>query len=139
RTPPTRPRRGPEPPRHYRLLIRYVPVMVRVHSPPRAPGVARQQADIPGYRSLRTTGSRRPRAADPTTQGEPSNAEPHKCARIEWFPLDRLPHGTVPYTAAGVDLYRYGRRIVIAGWDADRRRYADPRPAAPCLTDRVHT
>ncbi|MGJ6964267.1 NUDIX hydrolase [Streptosporangium sp. G11] len=41
-------------------------------------------------------------------EGEPVNAEPHKCARIEWFPLDRLPSNTYPYTAAGVERYRQG-------------------------------
>ncbi|WP_329428876.1 NUDIX domain-containing protein [Streptosporangium sp. NBC_01495] len=41
-------------------------------------------------------------------EGEPVNAEPHKCARIEWFPLDRLPPNTYPYTAAGVERYRQG-------------------------------
>src|SRR5262249_4138336 len=34
-------------------------------------------------------------------QGEPVNAEPHKCAKIAWYPLDMLPETTVPYTAAG--------------------------------------
>jgi len=41
-------------------------------------------------------------------EGEPVNAEPHKCARIEWFPLSQLPPGTYPYTAAGVEHYRQG-------------------------------
>lgn len=57
--------------------------------------------------------------ADPATQGEPFNAEPHKCAEIDWFRLDALPPNTVPYTAAGVDLYRYDRRLVLAGWPPD--------------------
>jgi 8-oxo-dGTP diphosphatase len=57
--------------------------------------------------------------ADPATQGKPFNAEPHKCARIDWFRLDALPHNTVPYTAAGVDLYRHDRRLVLAGWPPD--------------------
>jgi 8-oxo-dGTP pyrophosphatase MutT (NUDIX family) len=55
---------------------------------------------------------------DPAAQGEPFNAEPHKCARIDWFPLDTLPDNTVAYTAAGVDLYRHDRRLAIAGWTA---------------------
>ena len=45
--------------------------------------------------------------------GEPRNAEPHKCGGLAWYPLDSLPANTVPYTVAGVDLYRrrepYGR------------------------------
>jgi len=40
--------------------------------------------------------------------GEPRNAEPHKCGGIAWYPLDSLPANTVPYTTAGVDLYRRG-------------------------------
>lgn len=52
----------------------------------------------------------------PGSQGEPINAEPHKCAKIDWFPLGMLPHDTVPYTAAGVDLYRRGESIAVAGW-----------------------
>jgi ADP-ribose pyrophosphatase YjhB (NUDIX family) len=46
-------------------------------------------------------------------RGEPRNAEPHKCGGLAWYPLDSLPANTVPYTSAGVDLYRrrepYGR------------------------------
>ncbi len=37
--------------------------------------------------------------------GEPVNAEPHKCARIGWFPPpDDLPDNTYPYTQVGVEL-----------------------------------
>jgi hypothetical protein len=54
--------------------------------------------------------------SDPTTQGQPFNAEPDKCAKVDWFPMDMVPHNTVPYTAAGIDLYRQDRRVLIAGW-----------------------
>ena len=54
--------------------------------------------------------------AEPSIQGEPFNAEPHKCAKIGWFPLDLLPHNTVPYTAAGISLYLHDKRLVMAGW-----------------------
>lgn len=54
--------------------------------------------------------------------GDPRNAEPHKCARIAWFPLDRLPTNTVPYTRAGIDLFRRGEHFGLEGW---------PRPATP--------
>jgi 8-oxo-dGTP diphosphatase len=51
--------------------------------------------------------------APPGWRGEPRNAEPHKCGGLAWYPLDALPANTVPYTTAGVDLYRrsepYGR------------------------------
>ncbi|HEX4817070.1 MAG TPA: NUDIX domain-containing protein [Nonomuraea sp.] len=53
-------------------------------------------------------------------RGEPSNAEPHKCAQIAWFALDRLPPGTHPYTAAGVRAYVHGSPYANVGWpDAD--------------------
>ncbi|MEV0596090.1 NUDIX hydrolase [Nonomuraea cavernae] len=35
-------------------------------------------------------------------QGEPRNAEPHKCSEVRWWPLDRLPGDTVGYAAAAV-------------------------------------
>jgi mutator protein MutT len=50
--------------------------------------------------------------------GEPVNAEPHKCAKIEWFPLGMLPENTYPYTRAGVDLYRTGGNFAVPGWPA---------------------
>src|SRR3954471_17356988 len=56
-------------------------------------------------------------AADWTpTQGEPRNAEPDKCARIEWSPLDKLPSSTYSYTAAGVEAFRAGRPFAVDGW-----------------------
>jgi 8-oxo-dGTP pyrophosphatase MutT (NUDIX family) len=48
--------------------------------------------------------------------GEPFNAEPHKCAKIEWFPIDMLPENTVPYTAAGVEALRSGISFRLAEW-----------------------
>lgn len=53
---------------------------------------------------------------DPARQGLPVNAEPHKCAKIDWFPIDILPHDTVPYTATGIDLYRRGDNLAVFGW-----------------------
>ena len=52
----------------------------------------------------------------PRWRGEPRNAEPHKCARIQWFPLDQLPPNTVPYTHAGVELFRRGESFGLQGW-----------------------
>jgi 8-oxo-dGTP pyrophosphatase MutT (NUDIX family) len=54
--------------------------------------------------------------ADPARQGQPVNAEPHKCAKIDWFPLDMLPHDTVPYNAAGIGLHLRGEPLALAGW-----------------------
>lgn len=57
-------------------------------------------------------------AADPATQGEPYNAEPHKCAKLTWFNPALLPDSTVPYTAAGVDLYRSAQPFTAIGWNS---------------------
>jgi 8-oxo-dGTP diphosphatase len=54
--------------------------------------------------------------SDPGRQGEPVNAEPHKCAKIDWFSLDMLPENTVRYTAVGIGLHRQGGSFVVAGW-----------------------
>lgn len=56
--------------------------------------------------------------------GEPRNAEPHKCTEIAWYPLDRLPANTVPYTRAGVELFRRGETFGLQGW---------PPPAVPVV------
>ncbi|MEV4253372.1 NUDIX domain-containing protein [Spirillospora sp. NPDC049652] len=50
-------------------------------------------------------------------QGEPHNAEPHKCSGVGWFPLDRLPDPTYPSTAHGLAAYRRGDRHSDVGWD----------------------
>jgi hypothetical protein len=49
-------------------------------------------------------------------QGEPYNAEPHKCSQIQWWPLDHLPTETYPYTAEGVNAFRLGKLFSMAGW-----------------------
>jgi 8-oxo-dGTP pyrophosphatase MutT (NUDIX family) len=49
-------------------------------------------------------------------QGEPVNAEPHKCGGLQWTPLDALPENTVPYTAAGVTQYRKGTAYGHLEW-----------------------
>ena len=49
-------------------------------------------------------------------RGEPGNAEPHKCSQIEWFRLDQLPTNTVPYTRAGIELFRRGEPFGLHGW-----------------------
>ena len=53
---------------------------------------------------------------DPTQHGQPVNAEPHKCAKIEWFPVDMLPTNTYPYTAACVHAFRDGEPFALSGW-----------------------
>lgn len=53
---------------------------------------------------------------DLARHGEPVNAEPHKCAKIEWFPIDMLPDNTVPYTAAGIALKLTGATFGLVEW-----------------------
>jgi len=48
--------------------------------------------------------------------GTPVNAEPHKCAAIDWFPLDRIPTDTVPYHAAAITQIIAGRFHSTFGW-----------------------
>jgi ADP-ribose pyrophosphatase YjhB (NUDIX family) len=55
-------------------------------------------------------------AFDPARHGEPVNAEPHKCAKIEWFPADMLPSNTYPYTVACLRAFREGVRFALSGW-----------------------
>lgn len=56
----------------------------------------------------------------PNQHGEPVNSEPEKCADIAWTSIDRLPANTVPYTAAGIDIYRTGTPFIPVGWTTDR-------------------
>ena len=50
------------------------------------------------------------------TDAEPVNAEPHKCARLGWFPPDVLPENTYPYTAAGIACWEKGEAFTLDGW-----------------------
>ncbi|ETA01238.1 ADP-ribose pyrophosphatase [Frankia sp. CcI6] len=49
--------------------------------------------------------------------GEPVNSEPHKCARIAWFPLDSLPENTYPYTRVGIELCKQKKNFTVSGWN----------------------
>ncbi|MCT2589521.1 NUDIX domain-containing protein [Streptomyces sp. N2-109] len=49
-------------------------------------------------------------------EGEPFNAEPHKCAGLSWHPADRLPAGTILYNALGVAHYLKGDPASEHGW-----------------------
>ncbi len=53
---------------------------------------------------------------DPQRHGEAANTEPHKCAKVEWFPVDMLPSNTYAYTAAAVVGYREDARLRLSGW-----------------------
>jgi 8-oxo-dGTP pyrophosphatase MutT (NUDIX family) len=54
-------------------------------------------------------------------QGEPVNAEPHKCGGLRWSPLDALPRDTVPYTTAGVEQFRAGVPYGTLEWAGSTR------------------
>jgi 8-oxo-dGTP diphosphatase len=48
--------------------------------------------------------------------GEVTNAEPHKCDLIDWFPRDQLPTNTVPYIRAAVSAVNEGQPFTESGW-----------------------
>jgi 8-oxo-dGTP pyrophosphatase MutT (NUDIX family) len=54
-----------------------------------------------------------------TTQwsGEPHNAEPHKCGKLQWSDPQLLPSNTIPYPAAGIRAYVDGIPFTTHGWD----------------------
>ena len=45
--------------------------------------------------------------------GQPKNLEPHKCDRIAWFPLDRLPKKITQTTKEPVENYLAGKFIGV--------------------------
>ncbi|MFE3454137.1 NUDIX domain-containing protein [Nonomuraea sp. NPDC059194] len=48
--------------------------------------------------------------------GEPVNAEPEKCDKIDWFEADDLPDDIVTYIRTGIDAYRSGQAFSLDGW-----------------------
>ncbi|MGX1668571.1 NUDIX domain-containing protein [Streptomyces sp. NPDC055400] len=48
--------------------------------------------------------------------GEPVNAEPHKCAGIDWYRLDSLPEPMVDFTAGALKLFHKGIAFSCVGW-----------------------
>ncbi|MFF9667134.1 NUDIX domain-containing protein [Streptomyces althioticus] len=49
-------------------------------------------------------------------EGEPHNAEPHKCAGVGWYPISDLPDNAQPYNAAGITRYLKGEPFSVVGW-----------------------
>jgi 8-oxo-dGTP diphosphatase len=54
-------------------------------------------------------------AKDPPLDA-PFNAEPHKCAKIAWYPMAMLPKTTMPYSALGVSLHQRKAHFGTIGW-----------------------
>ncbi len=50
--------------------------------------------------------------------GQIANREPDKCHELRWWPLDRLPAETVPYTAHALAGISGGRALSVVGWTA---------------------
>ena len=50
--------------------------------------------------------------------GEPFNAEPHKCGKLQWCDPRVLPTNTIPYPATGIRAYLEGAPFTTHGWDA---------------------
>ena len=47
------------------------------------------------------------------TSGEPKNMEPHKCDKVGWFPMDKLPEKITQTTKEPVENYLAGMWIKI--------------------------
>ncbi|MFB7619445.1 NUDIX domain-containing protein [Kitasatospora sp. NPDC056181] len=50
--------------------------------------------------------------------GHVVNREPDKCEQLFWWPLDRLPEDTVPYTAHTLAEIGRGNTLSVLGWAA---------------------
>ena len=55
-------------------------------------------------------------AARETPLDVPYNAEPHKCAKLAWYPMTMLPVATMPYSALGISLYQRNAYFGTTGW-----------------------
>jgi ADP-ribose pyrophosphatase YjhB (NUDIX family) len=49
--------------------------------------------------------------------GRVTNAEPHKCAALAWFPQDGLPENLVPYARAALENIGNGNGVSAFGWE----------------------
>ena len=48
--------------------------------------------------------------------GAITNAEPHKCDELAWFPLDQLPGNVIPYVRRALENVRRGVWFDSFGW-----------------------
>jgi 8-oxo-dGTP diphosphatase len=55
-------------------------------------------------------------------EGEPVNAEPHKCAGLTWHQRDHLPDNTVRYNALGIGHYIKGEPVSVHWHDSHTHR-----------------
>jgi len=51
--------------------------------------------------------------------GEPMNAEPRKCARLDWLPFDALPENVVKYQRHAIECWRRGSVFSELGWQGE--------------------
>ncbi len=51
-----------------------------------------------------------------TWQGEPVNAEPHKCDDLRWVDTKSLPANTIPYIRRAIQNHSTGVRFDEFGW-----------------------
>ena len=67
--------------------------------------------------------------------GEVRNCEPHRCDRLAWFDLDKLPENVVPYVGRALENYRRGVWFDSFGWTVpdpeDAPSAFDVRPLRP--------
>jgi len=54
-------------------------------------------------------------------RGEIVNAEPAKCDRLAWFPLDHLPDTVIPYVRRALANWRRGVWFDSFGWEGGER------------------
>jgi mutator protein MutT len=50
-------------------------------------------------------------------KNEPENKEPHKCDKIEWFHMDKLPENTIGFIRHAVEQIRQNKTYSEYGWD----------------------
>jgi 8-oxo-dGTP diphosphatase len=55
-------------------------------------------------------------AFDPRRHGQPTNAEPQKCAGIGWFAAAKLPPNTTSFTTACVRAFLAQTPLLLSGW-----------------------
>ena len=52
-------------------------------------------------------------------RGDPHIMEPHKCDDLSWFPLNQLPHNTVPYVRSAINNYLHNQIYSGYGWQGE--------------------